>query len=108
MTIADNTQGYTLTVTKLATTGNAVTTTFTYEPTYYQVATVTDLLNHTTTFGYDAKGNLTTITNALSKTTTITVNPQGQPHTITNPLSKMTTFSYELDDLIKVKYPLRT
>jgi RHS Repeat len=26
-------------------------------------ATVTDPLSHTTTFGYDAKGNLTTITN---------------------------------------------
>ena len=70
--------------------------------------TVTDPLNHTTTFGYDTKGNLTTITDALSNTTAITVNPQGQPHTITNPLSKMTPFSNELDDLIKVKHPLRT
>jgi YD repeat-containing protein len=35
---------------------------------------VTDPLNHTTTFGYDTKGNLTTITNALNKTTTLTVN----------------------------------
>lgn len=34
-------------------------------------ATVIDSLSHTTTFGYDAKGNLTTIT----------VNPQGQPFT---------------------------
>ncbi len=37
-------------------------------------STVTDPLNHTTTFGYDTKGNLTTITNALNKTTTLTVN----------------------------------
>ena len=35
---------------------------------------VTGPLSHTTTFGYDTKGNLTTITNALNKTTTITVN----------------------------------
>ena len=35
-------KGNTLTVTKLATTGNAVTTTMTYEPVYNQVATVTD------------------------------------------------------------------
>ncbi len=37
-------------------------------------ATIIDSLNHTTTFGYDSKGNLTTITNALNKTTTLTVN----------------------------------
>ena len=99
-------KGNTLTVTKLATTPNAVTTTMTYEPVYNQVATVTDPLTHTTTFGYDAKGNLTTITNALSKTTTITVDSQGQPLTITDPLSNVTTFTYEVGDLIKVKDPL--
>jgi YD repeat-containing protein len=74
--MACNAKGNTLTVTKLATTPQAVTTTFTYEPTFNQVATVTDPLSHTTTFGYDAKGNLTTITNALSKITTLTVNPK--------------------------------
>lgn len=42
-------------------------------------ATVTDPLNHTTTVGYDTKGNLTMITNAMNKVTTITVNGQGQP-----------------------------
>lgn len=46
----------------MADTPIAVTTTFTYEPTYNQIATVTDPLNHTTTFGYDTKDNLTTIT----------------------------------------------
>ncbi|NGZ11957.1 MAG: RHS repeat protein [Nitrospira sp. LK70] len=69
-------------------------------------ATVTDPLSHTTTFGYDTKGNLTTITNALSKTTTITVNSQGQPLTIKDPLNNITTFTYELGDLISVKDPL--
>ena len=99
-------KGNVLTVTKLATTPQAVTTTFTYEPVFNQVATVTDPLSHTTTFGYDAKGNLTTITNALSKTTTLTVNAQGQPLTITDPLSNVTTFTYEVGDLVKVKDPL--
>ena len=47
-------------------------------------STVTDPLNHTTTFGYDATGHLTTITNALSKITTLTVNNAGQPLTITD------------------------
>jgi RHS repeat-associated protein len=85
-----------------------VTMTFTYDPVYSQIATVTDPLGvgHTTTFGYDAKGNLTTITNALNKVTTITVNTQGQPLTIKDPLNNQTTFTYELGDLIAVKDPL--
>jgi YD repeat-containing protein len=101
-------KGNVLTVTRLATTPQAVTTTFTYEPTYNQIATVTDPLGagHTTTFGYDTKGNLTTITNALNKITTVTVNTQGQPLTIKDPLNNITTFTYELGDLISVKDPL--
>jgi len=69
-------------------------------------ATVTDPLSHTTTFGYDPKGNPTTITNALNKVTTITVNTQGQPLTIKDPLNNITTLTYELGDLISVKDPL--
>jgi len=58
--------------------------------------TVTDPLSHTTTFSYDAKGNLTTIT----------VNPQNQPLTIKDSLNNITTFAYELGDLISVKQPV--
>ena len=72
----------------------------------FELGTATTPKAMTTTFGYDAKGNLTTITNALNKTTTITVNTQGQPLTITDPLSNMTTFTYEVGDLVKVKDPL--
>jgi RHS repeat-associated protein len=101
-------KGNVLTVTRLATTPQAVTTTFSYDPVYSQIATVTDPLGvgHTTTFVYDTKGNLTTITNALNKVTTITVNSQGQPLTIKDPLNNQTTFTYELGDLISVKDPL--
>ncbi len=49
-------------LTRLAGTGNAVTTTFTYEPTFNRVASITDPLSHTTTFAYDGLGNLSTIT----------------------------------------------
>jgi hypothetical protein len=37
-------------------TGDAVTTSFTYESTFQQLASVTDPLSHTTTFGYDTTG----------------------------------------------------
>jgi YD repeat-containing protein len=71
--------------------------------TFNQVATVTDPLNHTTTFGYDAKGNLATITNALSKITTLTVNAQGQPLTIKDPLNNITTFTCGDGERINLK-----
>ena len=74
--------------------------------TLHQLPNVTDPLTHTTTFGYDAMGNLTTITNALNKTTTLTVDARGQPLTIADPLSNITTFTYEAGDLVKVKDPL--
>jgi YD repeat-containing protein len=44
-------KGNVTSVTRLAGTGNAVTTSFTYEPVFNQVASITDPLNHTTTFG---------------------------------------------------------
>lgn len=77
----------------LADSPNAVTTTFTYDPTFSQIATVTDPLSHTTTFGYHSMGNLTSITNALNKTTTLAVNGQGQPLAIKDPLNNITTFT---------------
>ena len=54
--------GNVLTVTRLAGTADAVTTTFTYHASFSQVASVTDPLSHTTAFGYDGTGNLTSIT----------------------------------------------
>src|SRR5205807_896781 len=57
-------------VTQLSGTSNAVTTNFTYESTYNQLASVTDPLNHPTSFGHDTSGNLTTITDPLNHQTT--------------------------------------
>jgi YD repeat-containing protein len=44
---------------RLAGTTGAVTTTYTYEPLFHQLATVTDPLGHTWTREYDAAGRLT-------------------------------------------------
>ncbi len=93
-------------LTRLAGTGGAVTTTYTYESTFNQVASVTDPLNHTTTFAYDAEGNPTTVTNALGQPTTLTYNAAGQPITVTDPLSHTTQFEYSLGDLTAVTDPL--
>ena len=78
--------GNTTSVTRLAGTPEAVTTTTTYEPAFNQLASTTDPLNHTTTFTYDLKGNLTTVTDPLGKQTTFTHNPAGQPLSTTDPL----------------------
>jgi len=96
--------GNVLTVTRLSGTADAVTTTFTYEPTFNQVATITDPLTHTTTLGYDSFGNRTSITNPLSQQATLTYNTNNQPVTVTTPAGT-TTFGYEGSDLISVTDP---
>lgn len=99
---AGNTTG----VTHLAGTPNAVTSSVAYEPTFNQVTSVTDPLNHTTTFAYDDKGRLTTATNALNNQNTFTYNGAGRLHTTVNALNVTTaTFTYESGNLVKVEGP---
>jgi hypothetical protein len=47
---------------RLAGTADAVTTTLTYEPTFFQLATVTDPLNHHTTIVLNSAGMVTSVT----------------------------------------------
>ncbi|CAJ5947090.1 RHS repeat-associated core domain protein [Burkholderia pseudomallei] len=88
-------------VTKLAGTSNAVTTSFTYTSDYNQLASVTDPLSHTTTFSY-TKGCLTQITNALGNSTTIQCNSAGQPISMQDALGNTGTFQYQGYDLQNV------
>ena len=53
-------------ITRLDGTADALTTTFTYEPSFNQLQSVTDPLGHSTTFAYDAIGELTSITDPLN------------------------------------------
>jgi YD repeat-containing protein len=78
-------------LTRLYGTSDAKTTTFT-GPTYSLVASVTDPLNHTTTYGYDWEGRLTSVTDALALQTTFTANGAGLTTSTTIALSKTTTF----------------
>jgi RHS repeat-associated protein len=84
---------------------NQVTTTYTYEPAFNQVATITDALNHTTTFSYDSAGNLQTVQDANGNQTSYTYNSQGQPLTATTPAGT-TQFVYDFGDLVSVIDPL--
>jgi len=94
------------TVTRLPATLNEATTTYTYEPVFNQVATITDPLNHTTTLAYDAQGNRASVTDALQHTTSFTYNPIGQVTSVTDPLQHTTTFAYAGPDLVTVTDPL--
>ena len=86
--------------------GLAVATTFTYSSVYDQLASVTDALNRTTRFDYDAKGNLVTATDPLNHTTTVTYNGAGQPATVTDALNNASQLTYDLGDLVSTTDPL--
>jgi len=93
-------------VTRLAGTSGAVTTSFTYETTFNQLTAVTDPLGHSTTFAYDAQGRLTGITNALGQTSTVTPGPTGQPVAIADALGNTTQFAYTAGDLVSITDPV--
>jgi RHS repeat-associated protein len=93
-------------LTKLSGTSSAVTTSYTYEPMFSQLASVTDPMSHTASYSYDQNGNLTQITDPLGHQTTLTYNGQGQVVTIADASSDTTSFSYRSSDLVSVTDPL--
>ncbi len=93
-------------VTRMAGTSEAVTTSFTNEISFNQVASVTDPLNHTTSFAHDAPGNLISVTDALNNQTMVAYNSAGQPTSVTDPIGNTTQFGYAAGDLVSVTDPL--
>ena len=63
------------------------------------MATITDPLSHTTTFGYDAAGRLTTVTDALTHQWGVSLSSAGQVASVTDPLSHARAFEYAFGDL---------
>jgi RHS repeat-associated protein len=86
------------------------TTTFTYEPTFNQVATIKDPLNHMTTIAYDVKGNPETVTDADNKITRFFYNTRGlltEMRDALYPANPATTFTYDtLGRLLTTTDPL--
>jgi len=93
-------------VTRLSGTSNAVTTTFTYDPTFGQVTSVADPLNHTTSFSYDASGNLSAVADPLQHQTTLTNDTEGNVLSIADVLGNTTNFAYFQGDLTSITDPL--
>jgi RHS repeat-associated protein len=93
-------------VTLLSGTSSAVTTTYSYEPMFNQLASIADPLGHTTSYSYDQTGNLTSITDPLGHPTTFTYDGQGQVLTTADASSDTTSFAYRSGDLISITDPL--
>ncbi len=71
------------------------TTTYTYEPTYNNVTSVTDPELNTTTYTYDIDGNLTSVTDPLGNTTTHTYDGVGQRTSTTDPNGNIAIYTYD-------------
>jgi YD repeat-containing protein len=74
---------------------NGATTTFTYDPTFSLVTSVTDALNRIATFNRDANGNVTSQINAAGHITTMTYSSQGLVTQMTDPVGLVTTNTYD-------------
>jgi RHS repeat-associated protein len=99
--------GRTTDVTSLAGTTEAVTTHYGYSQTCEcdDATSITDPLNHTSTFDYDDKHNLIAAIDPLSHTATFTYNGAGQPLSAKDPLNNTTQLTYENGDLVAVTDP---
>jgi RHS repeat-associated protein len=93
-------------VTRLAGTANAVTTTLTYTTKFNQLATITDPLSHTSSLFYDNTGNLVTLSDPMGNTAKMNYNLAGQPVSVTDPAGNTTRLAYDNGDLITVTDPL--
>ncbi len=90
-----DTRGNRLTLTEQNDPNGPATTTYTYEPVFNQVTSISDPLNHTTTIDHDAHGNPTTITDARGKATILTYDTRGLLTSSQDPLGNTAQFAYD-------------
>ena len=98
--------GNTTSVTQLAGTSNAVTTTMAYDTAFSNLLSVTDPLNNVTSWQYDINGNPISVTDPLQHQTTLTYNPMGLVTSVTDAIQNTTRFKYDFADLIAITDPL--
>ncbi|HEU4890869.1 MAG TPA: RHS repeat-associated core domain-containing protein [Vicinamibacterales bacterium] len=94
-------------VTRLPGTPDEAVTTYTYDPVWpSEIATITDALQHTTTYEYDEHGNRKSVIDALGHKTSYLFNASGQVTSVTDALQHTTTYEYAGPDLVKITNPL--
>lgn len=101
-----DTLGNIASVTSHAGTPDAATTTYTYDPNFNQLATITDPLNHTTTMEFDEHGNQKSIIDALNHKTSYGFDASGRVTTITDPLQHAAHIEYSGPDIVAITDPL--
>jgi RHS repeat-associated protein len=94
--------GFITELTSLAGTADATHVSFTYEPLFKQLTSVTGPLGHTVYFDYDNKGNLIKAKDLLNQETTFTYNSAGQLTAIFAPQNNVMQLFYVGGDLVSV------
>jgi RHS repeat-associated protein len=93
-------------VTQLAGTSSAVTTSMTYDSTLSDLLSITDPLNNVTSLQYDANGNAISVTDPLQHRTTFAYNLMGQVTSVTDAMQNTTQLKYEFGDLTGITDPM--
>ena len=84
----------------------ATSSSFTWDPTFNQLQSFTNPLGNTTTYTFDASGNLIRTTDPLGNSYQITPDPQGRPVAIKDPLGRISVMNYDGPDLRHITDPL--
>jgi RHS repeat-associated protein len=93
-------------ITKLAGTPNAITTTMTYDPVFNKITSITNPLHQTVSMSYDPAGNLTSGVDPLGHQTTFSYSPAGELLSETDALGNKAQFKYANGNLVSVTDPL--
>jgi RHS repeat-associated protein len=86
--------GNVTTVTRLAGTAAAATTSFTYDPVFSKPTSITDASGHTTSMTYDTNGNLTSMKDPLGHGSTFEYDKNGEVISSTDSLGNRTLMGY--------------
>lgn len=89
-------------VTQLSGTSGAATTSFTYEPQFSRLTSISDPLNNTTIFAYNDSSNQVVATDPLGNQWTTVENALGQVTSLKNPAGGSWTFGYSGGDVVSV------
>ncbi|MEW6367312.1 MAG: RHS repeat-associated core domain-containing protein [Acidobacteriota bacterium] len=68
---------------------------YTYEPVFKQVATSTDMGQHTTSYAYNSYGDLVSTTDPLGHATTMTYDSKGRLETVTDAAGAVTRYEHD-------------
>ena len=93
-------------LTQLAGTPGAVTTSFSHDPISSNVTSVTDPVGNVTTVSYDSVGNPLNMTDPLGSQYSFKYDSQGEPIAVTDPLGNTTRREYQNGQLFRVTDPL--